>query len=233
MNLGLQPISEENNYPRQSGEVVQLFDLHRFLAGFPIVEFKKNQVIYNENDPSDALYFIESGCIITGVRNEGREDVITALLFKKQLFGEQGLAGKRIRGEFAQAKEKTRIIVVPLTLIRKMMLEHGAFSLSINQLILKKLCFFHEKWRTQIIDYARTRVIDFITFLVENNGRRVGLEWTVDQFFPHREIASIIGSSRQTVTVTLNELRQKDIIYFDRKRLIVRDLEALKKERIQ
>ena len=111
------------------------------------------------------------------------------------------------------------------------MLDNGALGISVNQLILKKLNIIQDKWKSQIVDYARTRVIDFIIYLVENNGRRVGFEWTIDQFFPHREIASIIGSSRQTVTVTLNELRNKNIIYFDRKRLIVRDMEKLVQER--
>lgn len=226
MSLGLK-VTRETLYPVQSREVVQLFDLSQFLAGFPIQNFKRNEMIYDAEDSSDTLFFIKEGTVITGIHNEYREDVITSLLFADQLFGEQGLMGKKIRGTFAKAKGNTKVIIVPLYELRKMMIENGSCAIAINQLILKKLQVCHEKWRTQIVDNARTRLVGFILHVVEKNGRRVGLEWTVDNFFPHREIASMIGSSRQTVTVTLNLLRDEGIIYFNRKRLIIRDMDRL------
>jgi len=211
--------------------IPQIFDLQQFLSTFPLEEVKKDAFIYKPESSSDLVYFIEKGSVILGSYHSNGEEVISAILFKSQIFGEQGLTGSRNRDEFAQAKEKTSIRIVPLNHLRKAMLDNGALGISVNQLILKKLLVSQNKWKSQITDYARTRVIDFIIHLVENNGRRVGFEWSIDQFFPHREVASIIGSSRQTVTVTLNELRNKNVIYFDRKRLIVRDLEQLKKEK--
>jgi len=228
MNFGL---SLERAAGSASAEVHQIFDLQQFLNNFPTEEFKKDAFIYKPESSSDLVYFIEKGSIILGSYHNTGEEVISSILFKGQIFGEQGLTGSRTRAEFAQAKEKTTLRVVPLSSLRKVMLENGALGIAINQLILKKLLVCQNKWKSQITDYARTRVIDFIIHLVENNGRKVGFEWSIDQFFPHREVASIIGSSRQTVTVTLNELRNKNVIYFDRKRLIVRDLEELKKEK--
>jgi len=202
-----------------------LEDLNQYFSKFPEMEFRKDQMIYLVNSSSDNVYFIESGSVVTGNLSDTGEVVINVLLFKGQLFGEQALMGAPRRNEFAQAKERTVLREVPVVSLR------NELKKAVNQLILKKMYQIQEKWRSQIVDYARTRVIDFILFLTDNNSRKVGLEYTVDNFFPHREIASIIGSSRQTVTVTLNELRSKNLIYFDRKRLIVRDREQLVKER--
>lgn len=225
MDLGVQI---NNNIGLSKPTAVhQLFDLQNYLNAFPTQEFKKDQIIYKAQSTTENVYFIESGSIITACNCENGETVINTILFKGQIIGEQGLTGKRQREEFAQTKEKSMIKVVPLAVLRKDMLENGALGLAINQLILKKLMITQNKWKSQITDYARTRVIDFIIYIVENNGRRVGFEWTIDTFFPHREVASMVGSSRQTVTVTLNELRNKNLIYFDRKRLIVRDMEKL------
>lgn len=229
MNFGLS--LDRTNAMQSSDGLPQIFDLQQFLSTFPLEEVKKDAFIYKPESSSDLVYFIEKGSVILGSYHSNGEEVISAILFKSQVFGEQGLTGSRTRDEFAQAKEKTAVRIVPLSHLRKAMLDNGALGISVNQLILKKLLVSQNKWKSQITDYARTRVIDFIIHLVENNGRRVGFEWSIDQFFPHREVASIIGSSRQTVTVTLNELRNKNVIYFDRKRLIVRDLEQLKKEK--
>ncbi len=221
----------ENLAVSHNPPIVELFDLNQYLIGFPTEDYKKDQFIYQSQSTTENIYFIKSGSIITGNYCEDGELVINSILFKDQIFGEQGLVGTRNRVEFAQAKERTSVFVVPLAQLRKQILENGPLGLAINQLVLKKLMRIENKWKSQITDYARTRVIDFIIHLVSNNGRRVGFEWTIDNFFPHREVASMVGSSRQTVTVTLNELRNKNLIYFDRKRLIVRDMEKLEKEK--
>jgi CRP-like cAMP-binding protein len=44
----------------------------------------------------------------------------------------------------------------------------------------------------------------------------------------HKDIAALTGTSRQTVTTILNELKDKNLINFDRKKILIRDLTALK-----
>ncbi|MDH5379659.1 MAG: helix-turn-helix domain-containing protein [Cyclobacteriaceae bacterium] len=44
----------------------------------------------------------------------------------------------------------------------------------------------------------------------------------------HKDIASLTGTSRQTVTTILNELKEKNIINFDRRKILIRDLSLLK-----
>jgi CRP-like cAMP-binding protein len=78
---------------------------------------------------------------------------------------------------------------------------------------------------------SRTRIIDYLVSLVHKKGQRVGYEMLVRKFLTHQEIANLTATSRQTVTTVLNELRNKDILTFDRKRLLVRDMEALEKEK--
>ncbi len=49
----------------------------------------------------------------------------------------------------------------------------------------------------------------------------------VRRFLTHQEIANLTATSRQTVTTVLNELRSKNILTFNRRRLLVRDMELL------
>jgi CRP-like cAMP-binding protein len=46
-------------------------------------------------------------------------------------------------------------------------------------------------------------------------------------YLTHKDIASLTGTSRQTVTTILNELKDKNIINFDRRRILVRDMDKL------
>jgi CRP-like cAMP-binding protein len=58
----------------------------------------------------------------------------------------------------------------------------------------------------------------------------VGFEWVIRKPVTHQEIANLTATSRQTVTTTLNDLRYKKLLTFNRSRLLVRDLEGLAAE---
>ncbi len=74
---------------------------------------------------------------------------------------------------------------------------------------------------------ARTRIIDFIRKSVEQRGLRIGFEMLLKHSLTHQDIANVTCTSRQTVTLVLNELRKSDLIYFNRGKILVRDMEAL------
>jgi CRP-like cAMP-binding protein len=43
----------------------------------------------------------------------------------------------------------------------------------------------------------------------------------------HKAIAAFTGTSRQTVPTILNQLKEQNLIHFDRKQILIRDLEKL------
>ena len=75
---------------------------------------------------------------------------------------------------------------------------------------------------------ARTRVIEFLKDAAAWKGKKVGFETMIPTRLTHKDIAALTGTSRQTVTTILNELKDKNLINFDRKKILIRDLAALK-----
>jgi len=74
---------------------------------------------------------------------------------------------------------------------------------------------------------ARDRIIDFIKESAEKRGRRVGFEMLFKHCLTQQDIANITGTSRQTVTSVLNELKRLDLIYFNRRSILIRDMAKL------
>lgn len=202
-----------------------------FINSLPSSNYKKNQFIYRENNNTDTVYFIKSGKVILSEVNEDGKEVIKAYLRAGQMFGEQSLLGQNGRNERAKAKSDAEVLSCSVTDVRKQLFANGDFALIFNQLLVKKLETMQRRWNAQVSSVARDRIIDFIVELVEKDGRQIGYEFLVHNTLTHMEIANFLGTSRQTVTVVLNELREKNLIYFDRKRLLIRDLEALKAEK--
>jgi CRP/FNR family transcriptional regulator, cyclic AMP receptor protein len=74
---------------------------------------------------------------------------------------------------------------------------------------------------------SRTRVVEFLREMAEEKGKKVGFEIMVKNYLTHKDIASLTGTSRQTVTTILNELKEKNIINFNRRQFLIRDMEKL------
>lgn len=78
-----------------------------------------------------------------------------------------------------------------------------------------------------VLKDAKTRVIDFLKGLLTKQGRKVGFEMLIKHSFTQQDIANITGTSRQTVTSVLNELKKSKSIQFNRNTILVRDMARL------
>lgn len=190
--------------------------------------FKKGDFIYFPNDASDKIYFIDEGRVKIGSYSDDGKEIIKAILQRGEVFGELAIVGEERRANFAQAMDDVLLCERSVEESQALMMMEKDFSLHITKLIGEKLIRTERRLESLIFKDARTRIIEFLYDLAKDRGERVGYETVVRNFFTHKEIANLTGTSRQTVTTVLNELRDENKIYFDRKRLLVRDLDNLK-----
>jgi len=189
--------------------------------------FKKGEYIYLPEESSDKLYFISEGSIKVGTYSEDGKEITKAILGKGEVFGELALVGEGQRRDFAVAQEGTDTCVVTVEQMRSLMRDHTKIGVFIMNLIGSRLLKMERRLESLVFKDSRTRIVEFLLEMVEDSGQRVGYEWVVRKFYTHQEIANLTATSRQTVTTVLNELRNDNLITFNRKRLLVRDKEAL------
>ncbi len=193
-------------------------------------EFAKNDFIFMVDETSDKVFFIVSGRIKIGTYSEKGKEITKAILGKGEVFGELSLIDSTGRRDFAQAMEKSVICALSTAQMKMLMKDHSNLSLFFMKIIGSRVLEMEKRLESMVFKDSRTRIVDYIIELITKKGQRVGYEFVVRNFLTHQEIANITATSRQTVTTTLNELKNKDLITFNRKRLLVRDLEKLKGE---
>ncbi len=204
-------------------------DIECLAASAQLEQAKRFQFIYRPNDPAEALYFLCSGRVKLGTYAEGQREIIKDLLRSEAVFGESALMGERIRKEFAQVlSQKAEFLVVSYTCIVPLLHQNPHFMLSCLQHINHRLRCVEDRLAQLLVKDARKRIIEFLLDLAGKEGMRVGCyETLVRDFFPQQEIANITGTSRQTVTAVLNDLRKSDLIYFNRHSMLIRDMSRL------
>ncbi len=192
-------------------------------------EYQKNDSVYTIGEPSEYVYIIKQGRVKVGMYSEDGKEIVKTILTSGEVFGEMALTGEESHRDFAVVLDNDTI-VCPMALdnMRTRMTDNQELSLSIFKLIGKRIRRLERRIELLISKDARTRVIEFLRDMAQEKGRKVGFETMIPNHLKHQDIASLTGTSRQTVTTILNELKEKNIINFDRRKILIRDLELLK-----
>lgn len=196
------------------------------------MEFRKKprySVIYQPGDASDHIYLLSQGAVkISTHSNEGKE-VIKQLIHPEAIFGELSLVGEPKRNETAQSlKEEVHYYVIRTADFQRVLAGNPTVHHQLLQLFGKRMIAAENKLENLIFKDARSRIVHFLHEVVSQRGRQVGYEMLLKHSLTHQDIANITCTSRQTVTLVLNELRKDNLIYFNRGRILVRDMDQLK-----
>ncbi|MCB0638550.1 MAG: Crp/Fnr family transcriptional regulator [Lewinella sp.] len=192
--------------------------------------FKRGEYIFLPEEHADRLYFVFEGRVKIGTYSEDGKEITKTILGPGEVFGELALIGADKRRDFAYAMEPTVTCVLTMEEVHTLMREYTGFSLFLMRIMGGRVLDMERRLESLVFKDSRTRIVEFLLNLAREKGQRVGYEWVVRKFLTHQEIANLTATSRQTVTTTLNELRNKDILTFNRKRLLIRDLEQLAAE---
>jgi len=191
--------------------------------------FKKDQFIYFPDEPAQYIYMIAEGRVRIGRYLDDGKEIVTAILGMGEIFGELALAGEEKRTDFAQAMDdKTTVCPLSIEELKQLMYGNQELSFKMLKLVGLRLMKLERKLELLVFKDARTRIIEFIKDSATWKGKKVGYETLVPTKLTHKDIAALTGTSRQTVTTILNELKEKNLINFDRKKILVRDLANLK-----
>ena len=192
--------------------------------------YKKGEYIYLPDESADKIYFLFDGRVKIGSYGESGKEITKAILGKGEVFGELSMVGEDMRRDFAIAMDDTTVCVISAHDMKDLIKDHSGLNLFIMRIMGSKMLEMEQRLESLVFKDSRTRIIEFLQNLAAKRGQRVGYEMLVRKFLTHQEIANMTATSRQTVTTVLNELRNKNILTFNRRRLLIRDMELLAKE---
>ncbi len=192
--------------------------------------FAKGEQFFVPDDLSDRIFFITEGRVkISSMNDEGKE-ITKAILGKGEVFGEMALVGEERRRDSAVALENTTACVVTLDELHELMRDRSDLNLFFMRIFSSRQLEMERRLESLVFRDSRSRIVEFLVELTRSKGQRVGFEWVIRKPITHQEIANMTATSRQTVTTTLNDLRFKKLLTFNRARLLVRDLDGLAAE---
>lgn len=203
----------------------QIYDLS---AISKFVRMKKNQTIYFANDEVKRLYFLINGKIKISDMDENGNEMIKDIILTGDLFGEVALNSLSLSHEYAEILS-SEVILCTFTMeeFEKLMEKHPLLALNFTKKMGDKLRKLEHRYANLVFKDVKARLKDFLKTWAANEGKDSEEGITIKNYLTHNEIASLISSSRQTVTTIINELKESGALTYSRSKIVIPDMSVL------
>lgn len=184
--------------------------------------YKKKDYIYFEEDSANKVYLIEKGKVKIGYYNEDGEEVVKAILTRGELFGEKAILGQITRKEFAQSVDNlTSICPIGVDTMHDLMRDNQTFSFKIYKFIGFKFQKLERRLQLLLFKDTKSRLKEFLNELCDEYGYNCPKsgDHVIKHPYTQKDIASLIGTSRPTLNILLNELKEEKVLEFNRKEI--------------
>jgi CRP/FNR family cyclic AMP-dependent transcriptional regulator len=178
--------------------------------------FPKNTILFSEGDRSDSLYVICSGKIKVTINDREGNEVILAMLGPGEYFGEMALLDSEPRSACAITKEPTQLLIFSKNDFMDIFSSNPiAFNL------LKGLITRLREANKKIESLALLDVYGRVARLLIQLAKPQNQKMVIEDKLTHQEIANMVGSSREMVSIILKELSNGGYITVDKKLITI------------
>ncbi len=186
-------------------------------------------VIAQQGTVPDALIVLGRGR--ARIERTDREGQVVPLGYRGsgEVIGEACFGGVSAHMDSAIAMEEVEVVRIPVALARELMANDPELAIAVFDLLLSRQRETEERIESLLFHNVERRVIEFLLKAAERWGVPNPKGTLISAPITHLEIARAIGSTRETVTLTLGALRREELLDVAGRRLIVTDREALTK----
>jgi CRP/FNR family transcriptional regulator, cyclic AMP receptor protein len=185
-----------------------------------MVTTPKGRVFYNPYEAAEVLFILKRGEVeISRISPEGKKLVVSRL-GAGSIFGEMGVLGQRMQETYAEALTECLICVMSRGDVEHLLLKDPRIAMRLAQSLGNRLAEAEARLEEMAFKSVPARLAGLILRLAEDSdwrGRRVVTGLT------HQQLAELVGSYRETVTLTLNQFRNEGIIDIGRRRIVILD----------
>ena len=189
--------------------------------------FRRNEVIFHQGDPGDALHVITDGAVKILLPSAEGDEAIIATLQPGDFFGELALLDGRPRSATATTVEPTETLSLPRDVFHELLDKHpelrDALFAALATLLRRITKHVEELHFLDLAGRLAARLSELARQAQPGVTRAIELDWPYTQ----SDLAAMIGGTRQSVNRLLADLIDDGVVRLEHERLLIADLDAL------
>jgi len=181
--------------------------------------FSKNTIIINEGDESDSLYVILSGTVKIFLSDEDGKEIILNTQGKNEYFGELSLIDDAPRSASVMTLEECKVSIILKRDFEEFISKNPEVCFRLIKGLTKRLRRLTDNVKSLALMDVYGRVARTLIELSEDlDGKKI-----VQQKLTQRDIANMVGASREMVSRILRDLSTGGYITVDRKHITINE----------
>jgi len=209
MTAGLNPVPNVRE--------TQLEDPLAYLPCSSILERRKGQVIYNEDQASTGIYLVLQGKVKVSHHLDGGRQVVIDIYHEDDFFGESGFLNLNRRGEEALALETSRLMAWTTAEIEDVIMRRPRLGVALLQLLAQRSIEFAKRIDSFSSDKIEQRLARALVRFSERLGERAEDGAMRMCPFTHELLSQYVGTSREIITHYMNVFRTRGCVRYSRK----------------
>jgi CRP/FNR family transcriptional regulator len=186
-----------------------------------ILEYRKGQIIYNQDQPCTSLYLVIDGKVkVSRLADDGRQ-VVVDLYQRDEFFGESAFLNLPHRSEQATALDSTKVMMWTIAELEDIMLRRPRLAVALLQIFVQRTVDFTHRIESFSVDNISRRLARSLIRFSERLGNS-GEDGSVQMPpFTHELLSQYVGTSREIVTHYMNQFRRDGYLRYSRKGIVI------------
>lgn len=189
--------------------------------------FKKGETIYFSHQDVRQIFFLKKGKVKLYKTDLSGKEMVFAILKDQECFGSLSPFEGASPNEFAEAMEDTMTCVIDKKMFFKFVEDKPTIVLRLNKLLSLKIYELEMLLEELTFKTVLERTVSLFLKLNDKFGIQFNGHKMINISLTHNDIASMIGSTRESTTVALQTLKNRGLIESRKKKIIIKDLNSL------
>ena len=211
---------------------VDVLGLDACLACLRLRRFKRDETVFHQGDPGDALFIVASGSVkVVLPSDEGAEPAIVAVLGAGEFFGELAILDGAPHSATIVAIEPTETLVLGRVDFERLFESEPSIRRSLVLALARELRRLTDHVEAlHFLDLPQRLAQRIAELALASPDARPGTEVRLDWPYTQAELAGMVGGSRESVNRLLADFVGRGLIRFERDILVVPDAGRLTQE---
>jgi CRP-like cAMP-binding protein len=191
-------------------------------------EVRRREVVYLPGDPGTSIFFVNGGRIkVSKVTRDGKS-LTLAYCGPSEIFGETSLIDGGPRTDMAEAMENALLSEISRGDFETLVRQHPELGLAATKLMIARRRDLENKVEALVFRDVTSKLAELLLKLGSEYGVDDARGTLVALKITHQELANLIGSTRETVSLTLSTFKKKKFICTEGRKVILSDADALR-----
>ena len=202
--------------------------LERLVPTARLLNFRARQVVYLPGDRATGLHFLGPGRVkISKVTRDGKE-LTLAYRSAGEFFGEACLLDTSPREEMVEAMEPTASVEIAQEAVDAILQTNVVVAYPFLRSVVQRRRDLEVKVEQLIFKDVVSKLAELLMKLGSEYGVENKKGLILSLKITHQEMANLIGSTRETVSLTLSTFKRKGYITTEGRKVILADREGLR-----